>query len=109
MLGDLQKQDLTSVQSIIERFQILPFQLSLAPMLIDGDDVLSQELSESVREQSQQQQLVVAIGTGASVALTAGFVTWLLKAGVLLSTAKTSAPLWGAIDPVPVLHKKNIS
>ncbi len=109
LLGDLQKQELTTAQSIIERFQILPFQLSLAPTLFDGDDALTQELSESVREQRQQQQLVVAIGTGASVALTAGFVTWLLKAGVLLSTAKSSAPLWGAIDPVPVLHKEKVS
>ncbi|MGQ7844439.1 cadherin domain-containing protein [Granulosicoccus sp. 3-233] len=109
IMSDLQKRGLMSPQSIMEKFQILPFQLTLAPSMLDGSDTLTQDLSETAKEQNQQQQLVVAIGTGASVALTAGFVSWLLKAGVLISTAKSSAPLWSAIDPVPVLQKRNDS
>jgi len=107
LLEGLQTRALAIAPTVAEQFKILPFQLSLAPSTLEGGDKLSQELAETVREQSQQQQLVVAVGTGASVALTAGFLSWLLKAGVLASTAKSSAPLWGAIDPVPVLQQGN--
>ncbi len=41
----------------------------------------------------------IAVATG----LSAGYVLWLIRGGVLLSTALSSLPAWRFIDPLPVL------
>jgi hypothetical protein len=43
----------------------------------------------------------VAVTTGLSV----GYVAWLVRGGVLLSTALSSLPAWQFIDPLPVLAR----
>ena len=39
----------------------------------------------------------------AGVALSVGFVTWILRATSLLSALLSSMPLWSRFDPLPVL------
>jgi hypothetical protein len=39
--------------------------------------------------------------------LSVGYVAWLVRGGVLLSTALSSLPAWQFIDPLPVLARTN--
>ena len=49
--------------------------------------------------------LKVAIG-GTSVALTVGFVGWLLRGGALLSALLSSIPVWQQFDPLAILRQQ---
>lgn len=72
----------------------------------------AQELNRSLnalREQfneagtGRQQVMVssIAITTGLSM----GYVIWLLRGGALLGSMLSSMPLWGMIDPLPILNR----
>jgi hypothetical protein len=41
--------------------------------------------------------------TGVTFTLSAGFITWLLRAGSLVTSLLTSMPMWRGFDPLPVL------
>lgn len=45
----------------------------------------------------------VASTAAVSASLSIGYVIWLLRGGVLLSSLLASVPAWGSIDPLPVL------
>jgi|GEM_PF-4010547 len=54
--------------------------------------------------QEQQRELLLTSGTAViGAGLSAGFVTWLLRSGLLMATAMSASPLWRPIDPVPIL------
>ena len=42
----------------------------------------------------------------ASIALTAGAVTWAIQAGGLLTSLLVSMPVWREFDPLPVVTEK---
>ena len=78
--------------------------LGLSPQALEAiarvrDDV-TQDIERSIEERERQ----LIIGGGVSVALSAGFVIWLLKFGVLMSAAASTSPLWRGFDPIPVLR-----
>ena len=41
----------------------------------------------------------------ASTSLSVGYVIWLLRGGVLLSSLLSSLPAWRLVDPLPVLSR----
>jgi hypothetical protein len=45
---------------------------------------------------------VIAASTGLSV----GYVVWLIRGGMLLSTLLSSLPAWQILDPLPILARK---
>ncbi len=77
---------------------------SVLPFRVDGADI-SRSL-EVVREVINQQLSVhrfeVAESAGLAVSLSVGYVSWLLRGGVLLSSVMSSLPVWRFIDPLPV-------
>jgi len=50
-------------------------------------------------------QSVVGSGVAVTTGLSVGYVAWLVRGGVLLSTALSSLPAWQFIDPLPVLAR----
>ena len=44
-----------------------------------------------------------AASSVAGIVVSAGFVTWALRAGGLLSTMLLSMPVWRSVDPLPIL------
>ncbi len=44
--------------------------------------------------------------SGMAFTLTAGYVSWLLRAGYLSASVMSMLPIWGSFDPLPVLGKK---
>jgi hypothetical protein len=49
--------------------------------------------------------LVAAAVKGVSATLTAGFVTWLLRAGSMVASLLSSMPLWRRFDPLPIVGR----
>ena len=49
----------------------------------------------------ERQEVAVAIATGTG--LTIGYVAWLIRGGVLVSSLLTSMPAWRLLDPLPIL------
>ena len=61
------------------------------------------EIDEAVTEQGRHLRFSADTVVGLTLSLTAGFVTWALRAGSLLASAVSSMPLWRQFDPMPIL------
>ena len=70
-------------------------------------DLMNQmdELRDTMREQGTFEASTVAASAAASIGLSVGYVVWLLRGGVLLSTVLYSLPAWRNLDPLPVLER----
>lgn len=65
-----------------------------------------QELDKLRDDVHQDEEIAVAVRAGATAlttGLSIGYVLWLLRGGLLLSSLLTSLPAWRFIDPLPVL------
>jgi VCBS repeat-containing protein len=69
-------------------------------------DVMNQQMSEHQNEDAAGDGLILQSATVGTLALSAGYVTWLLRAGVLSASLLSSAPLWRQVDPLPVLSAR---
>jgi hypothetical protein len=72
-----------------------------SPALIDALD----RLREGLQEQSRADALIVATTAAASLGLSVGYVLWLLRGGVLISSMLSSLPAWRLVDPLPILGR----
>ncbi len=48
-----------------------------------------------------------ASSAGLSAGVSIGYVIWLLRGGVLLSSLLAAMPAWVALDPLPILSKSH--
>lgn len=76
-----------------------PLVLMKSEGLMHGLDTMNNQVSE----QLALDKMVVGGGIAVSSGLSIGYVTWLLRSGVLLSSVLSSLPAWRFIDPLPVL------
>jgi hypothetical protein len=72
-----------------------------SPALLDALD----RLREGLQEQSRADALIVATTAAASLGLSVGYVLWLLRGGVLISSMLSSLPAWRLVDPLPILGR----
>jgi len=68
-----------------------------------GQSKLNELLDEEKRQIANFNVANVASAAGVSTGLSIGYVVWLLRGGVLLSSVLSSLPAWRTIDPLPVL------
>ena len=64
-------------------------------------------LQLEVSKDSLFSKSILGTTTIASASITAGYVIWLLRSGVLFSSMVTSLPAWRTFDPLPVLGYLN--
>ena len=64
---------------------------------------LADNLERAIEEREQQARLVWRVASFSGIALSAGFVVWLLQGGSLLTSFLVSLPAWRHFDPLPVL------
>ncbi|MDO6823777.1 VCBS domain-containing protein [Marinobacter sp. 1_MG-2023] len=76
-----------------------PFELLDRDNFIRQLDDMRQEL---VEEQSQVEKLIGA-SVSVSAGLSVGYVIWLARSGIIMSSVLSSLPAWRLIDPLPVL------
>jgi hypothetical protein len=63
------------------------------------------EIRESSREQRHFEATAIALAAAGSLGLSVGYVIWLLRGGVLLSSLLASLPAWRFVDPLPILGR----
>jgi hypothetical protein len=63
---------------------------------------LADDLERAMEEREQQAQLLGRVASFSGIALSAGFVAWLLHGGSLLTSFLVSMPAWRHFDPLPV-------
>ena len=74
-----------------------------AVLISEGFNDSLNRMREDISSATDLQQSVVASTIAATTSLSVGYVAWLIRGGVLLSTALSSLPAWQFIDPLPVL------
>ena len=80
-----------------------PFELIFSGSALTSLNALQLEVSQD----SLFSKSILGTTTIASASLTAGYVIWLLRSGVLFSSMVTSLPAWRTFDPLPVLGYLN--
>ena len=72
---------------------------------IEEDNFLKalDQARETASEPAVITQAVLGTSTAATTALSVGYIAWLARGGLLLSSFLSSMPAWRLIDPVPVL------
>ena len=66
---------------------------------------IGQQFSEIARSELMPRQVLMVSFASAGVALTVGFVGWLLRGGALLSAFLSSMPLWRGFDPLVIVQR----
>jgi VCBS repeat-containing protein len=66
-------------------------------------DDMKDQMNEAEGILSDNGELVVTSAAGLTVTLSAGYVSWLLRAGYLSASLLSAGPLWSQFDPLPVL------
>lgn len=64
---------------------------------------LADNLERAMEERENQARLIGRVASFSGIALSAGFVVWLLHGGSLLASFLVSLPVWRRFDPLPVL------
>ena len=65
------------------------------------------QLRQEVEEDVQFEQVVLGSTALMASGLSVGYVIWMIRGGVLLSTLLSSMPAWQLVDPMPVLGYLN--
>ncbi|TKB07244.1 tandem-95 repeat protein, partial [Desulforhopalus sp. IMCC35007] len=68
-----------------------------------GLDAMHEEMEEAFREAEEEQKISVYMTSGVSVTIAAGALSYLLRAGSLMSSFLATVPLWKGFDPVAIL------
>ena len=72
-----------------------------------GLDKMGHDLDDSRRQQEARMQLSTEAAAGVGVSLTAGFVSWALRAGSMAASLLAAMPTWRNFDPMPVLSSED--
>ena len=77
---------------------------SMSQMLSSSDlQRRFEELQRRLDEAAENRRDVIASGVALSGGLSVGYVVWLVRGGVLVSSMLSALPAWQMIDPLPVL------
>ena len=71
----------------------------LYEQLFDSLDALKKETTREIQVDKAVVGSAIAVSTG----LSAGYVVWLIRGGMLLSSVLSSMPAWQIADPLPIL------
>jgi hypothetical protein len=65
------------------------------------------DIDASVEKQDRKMQLSAEAVAGMGISVTAGFVSWALRAGSMAASFLTAMPVWRHLDPMPILGEDN--
>jgi hypothetical protein len=61
------------------------------------------QLREAMRQQTHLEKAIVASTIATATGLSIGYVVWIVRGGLLISSVLSSLPAWRLVDPLPVL------
>jgi hypothetical protein len=65
------------------------------------------DLRNAADQEARDEQRTVAVATVTGAGLTIGYVAWIIRGGVLMSSLLTTMPAWRLLDPLPILGNSN--
>jgi hypothetical protein len=77
--------------------------LAVGHKLAESLGQLADNLDRAIEEREQKAHLIGRVASFSGIALSAGFVAWILRGGSLLASFLVSMPAWRHFDPLPVL------
>jgi hypothetical protein len=86
-----------------------PLSLPVKKMLVVGHQLaerltrLADDLERAMEEREHRSHLFGRVASFSGMALSAGFVAWILRGGSLVASFLVSMPAWRHFDPLPVL------
>ncbi|MBT9595087.1 MAG: putative Ig domain-containing protein, partial [Vitreoscilla sp.] len=85
--------------------QYADLRLTALNQLLHSDDLLRRldELQRQFSESGELRHHVMASSLAVTGGMTIGYVVWLVRGGVLVSSMLSALPAWQMIDPLPVL------
>ena len=66
-------------------------------------DAVLRQMDQSAATRGETEQFITYMASGLSLSLTAGFASYLLRAGSLLSSLLATVPIWRNMDPLAIL------
>jgi len=76
---------------------------SSAPVALEAGLVRAlDQIRDQKEEDTLIENLTLSASTGVAASMSVGYVAWLLRGGVLLSSVLSQLPAWRFIDPLPV-------
>jgi len=81
-------------------------QIETMQAMWEAIDRVQADISEDAQSAGERARLKVVFASTTGLSLTAGFVTWLLRGGAVLSSLVSTLPLWKGFDPLPVLASR---
>jgi hypothetical protein len=66
-----------------------------------------QDLRDEVRNEGVVERFLLGSTVGVTTGLSLGYIVWLIRGGVLLSSLLSLIPAWQLVDPLPVLASMN--
>ncbi|MDX2456461.1 MAG: cadherin-like domain-containing protein, partial [Gammaproteobacteria bacterium] len=80
--------------------------LPTGAMIWDFLDLMTDQITTDDPETADLKGYVLGTtATGVTFAFSAGYVSWLLRAGYLSAALLSSAPMWRQLDPLPILSR----
>ena len=93
-------------QIALQSIELDSFSSELRSVLVsDGFSESLDRMRDGVNNATILHQSAVGSGVAVTTGLSVGYVAWLVRGGVLLSTALSSLPAWQFVDPLPVLAR----
>lgn len=77
--------------------------LAMGHKLAESLSRLADNLDRAIEEREHKAHVLGRVASFSGIALSAGFVAWLLRSGSLLASFLVSLPAWRHFDPLPVL------
>ncbi len=81
--------------------------IELSPLLrtLQSDDMLRRlaEFQQQIDQQAGRHQGAIASSIALTTGVSVGYIVWLVRGGVLVSSMLSAMPAWQMIDPLPVL------
>lgn len=62
-----------------------------------------EEIRQQLVQTQAQRHALIATGVGVTGGLSIGYVVWLIRGGVLVSSMLSALPAWQMVDPLPIL------
>jgi hypothetical protein len=66
-------------------------------------DKMAEDMDESLREDNERIKVSTEVAIGVTMSISAGFVSWVLRAGSLMASFMSVLPMWKHFDPLPIL------
>jgi len=97
------RSDAVLAESVVPQFATLSFGGSAT--LLRGDEWARgfDQLQHALQAQSELHRTAMASGVATVGSLSVGYVVWLVRGGVLMSSMLSALPAWQMVDPLPVL------